>query len=139
MKSTAHQFPANAPVALLDDQLRLALSRAQGGFVTNRAKAVDALPEFEALRAAAQEAKEHTLSHLDYYLELFERQATAAGSQVHWAATPEQARRIVLTICKDAQANTVTKGKSMVGEEIAVNEALEGAGLDVIETGVISI
>ena len=134
MKSTAHQFPANAQVALLDDQLRLALSRAQGGFVTNRAKAVDALPEFEALRAAAQEVKEHTLSHLDYYLELFERQATAAGSQVHWAATPEQARRIVLTICKDAQANTVTKGKSMVGEEIAVNEALEGAGLDVIET-----
>ena len=134
MHSTAHRFPANAREAILDDQLRLALGRAQAGFVANRATAVDALSEFDALRAAARDIKEHALNHLDFYLELFEHQANAVGTQVHWAKTPEDAQIIVLDICEKAGARTVTKGKSMVGEEIAINDALEAAGLEVIET-----
>lgn len=134
MKSTAYRFPNNAREALLDEQLRLALNRAQGGFVGNRLAAVSAVDDFESLRSAAREVKEHTLSHLDYYLELFEKRATEAGGHVHWAATPEEAREIILDICKRANATTVTKGKSMVGEEIAINDALERADFEVIET-----
>ena len=134
MQSTSHRFTQNVREAVLDDQLRLALGRAQTGFVGNRANALSALPEFEALRGAARDIKEHTLGHLDFYLELFEHQATQAGAHVHWAATPEQAREIVLDICQGAGAQTVTKGKSMVGEEIALNGAMEAAGLEVIET-----
>ncbi|MCH9670370.1 MAG: iron-sulfur cluster-binding protein [Gammaproteobacteria bacterium] len=134
MRATTQTFPNNARVALLDDQLRLALERAQGGFVNNRQNAVDGLPEFEALRGAAREIKEHTLGHLDYYLERFEREVVAAGGHVHWASTPQEACDIVLDICREADAKTVTKGKSMVGEEIGINDALEAGGLEIVET-----
>jgi L-lactate dehydrogenase complex protein LldF len=53
---------------------------------------------------------------------------------VHWAATAADAREIVLGICREANAKLVTKGKSMVSEEIALNGHLEAAGLEVVET-----
>jgi L-lactate dehydrogenase complex protein LldF len=134
VRSEAHAFKQRAARALHDVELQRALGKAKGGFVDKRRMAVDALPEFEALRAAAREIKEHTLAHLDYYLEQFEERVHASGGQVHWARTPEEARDIVVRICREAGARRVTKGKSMVGEEIGVNEALEAAGMDVVET-----
>jgi L-lactate dehydrogenase complex protein LldF len=134
VKSTSHNFPANTRTALADGQLRVALGRAQEGFINNRLTAVNGVENFDQLRDAARDVKEHTLAHLDYYLELFETRATQAGAIVHWASTPAQAREIVVDICEQADAKTVTKGKSMVGEEIAINEALETAGLEVVET-----
>jgi len=95
---------------------------------------MDALPEFEALRDAAREIREHTLAHLDHYLERFEKRARKQGASVHWAASAEEARRLVVALCKEARATTVAKGKSMVGEEIGLNAALEAASLEVIET-----
>ncbi len=130
----SHRFPGLAERALDDDVLRVALGRAREGFIGNRRKAVDALPEFEALREAARGIKDHTLSHLDLYLGKFEREAAASGARVHWAADAAEARAAVLGICRQAGARAVAKGKSMVGEEIALNEALEEAGLDVVET-----
>ncbi len=82
----------------------------------------------------AREIKEHTLAHLDYYLERFESQVLATGGHVHWARTPEEACEIVVSVCRRANARRITKGKSMVGEEIGINDALEHAGFEVIET-----
>ena len=130
----SHRFPSLAGRALADEGLRLALDRARQGFIGNRQRAVDALPEFEALRAAARRIKDHTLSNLDLYLQRFESQVAAAGGQVHWAADAAEARAAVLAVCRQAGARTVTKGKSMVGEEIGLNEAIEEAGLEVVET-----
>ena len=130
----SHRFPALAGRALADEGLRVALDRARQGFIGNRRKAVDALPEFEALRTAARRVKEHTLSNLDLYLERFESQVTASGGQVHWAADAAEARAAVLAVCRRAGARTVAKGKSMVGEEVGLNEAIEEAGLEVVET-----
>ena len=59
---------------------------------------------------------------------------TAAGGQVHWAADAQEARRIILEICRKAQAKRITKGKSMVSEEIGLNEALIDDGYEVVET-----
>ena len=134
MKSAAHDFPARVEVALHDPELQKALGKVKEGFVGKRAAAVAACPEFDALRAAAREIKEHTLNHLDYYLERYEQQVIAAGGQVHWARTPAEARDIVIDLCHAAGARRVTKGKSMVGEEIGINEALEAAGMEPIET-----
>jgi len=134
MKSTAHDFKARARRALGDEALRRAMAKAEGGFVAKRQAAVAALPEWQDLCAAAREVKEHTLQNLDFYLERFERQCEARGGHVHWAETPAEARAIVLDICRTAGARRVTKGKSMVGEEIAINGALEGAGIEVLET-----
>ncbi|MFQ5995635.1 MAG: LutB/LldF family L-lactate oxidation iron-sulfur protein [Acidiferrobacterales bacterium] len=134
MKSTTRAFKTQAKVALKDIDLQRALAKAKGGFVDKRQAAINGLPEFEQLRTIAREIKEHTLSHLDYYLEHFETRVRAYGGYVHWARTPDEARRIVVDICRRADARRVTKGKSMVGEEIAINEALESAGFEVIET-----
>lgn len=134
MKSTAHAFKAQAAVALQDIQLQRAMAKAKGGFVGKRLAAVNALSQFEAMRVAAREIKEHTLSHLDFYLERFETQVVANGGQVHWARTPQEACEIVTRICHEAKAKHVLKGKSMVAEEVGLNEAMEAAGLDVVET-----
>lgn len=134
MKPRVRAFKANAARALSDAQLQSALNRARGGFVDKRARALAALPEFEALRRRGREIKEHALSHLDVYLERFEQAVKAAGGEVHWAETAEEAREIVLGICRDAGARRVIKGKSMVGEEIGINPALEAEGIEVVET-----
>jgi len=134
MQSTSHLFRTQAKAAIGDRGLQSALDNAKGGFVEKRRMAVEALPEFDNLRLAAKDIKEHTLSHLDFYLEHYEAQVVASGGQVHWARSPDEACKIIGSICTAAKAKLVTKGKSMVGEEIALNEALEAIGLDVIET-----
>ena len=65
---TSESFEANAKAALANDDLRAALAKAKGKFVGARAKSIDGLPEFDALRDAAREIKDHTLANLDFYL-----------------------------------------------------------------------
>ena len=127
-------FAQRVAVAIRDKRLQAALDRASGGFVKKRAALVAAQPEFEALRERARQVKDHVLAHLDSYLERYEAEVVRHGGQVHWAATAEDAREIILAICRDAGAKTITKGKSMVSEEIGLNAALEAAGYEVIET-----
>ena len=134
MKSAAHDFPARARSALNNPDLARALAHARTGFIDRRLAVVEALPEYQALRRTAREIKEHTLHHLDFYLERFEARVHEHGGHVHWASTPAEARAIVVDICRAAGAKRVTKGKSMVGEEIALNDALEAAGFEAIET-----
>ena len=135
MNSTAHNFKANTKVALADQQLQSALGKLKGGLVANRTKARAALPEFEDLREVAKQIKDHTIANLDLYLDAYEKNATAAGAVVHFAETSADARDIILQICRDANAKIVTKGKSMVSEEIGLNAHLEAAGgIEVVET-----
>ena len=58
----------------------------------------------------------------------------ARGGTVHWARDAAEARATILGILRDAGAKTVTKGKSMVSEEIALNPHLEANGLMPVET-----
>ena len=134
MDSTSHAFKDNARAALANQTLQKALTNVKSGFIGKRAKARDRLPEFDALRDAARDIKNHTLANLDVYLERYEEKVLESGGQVHWAATAEDARKAVLEICKRVDAKVVTKGKSMISEEIALNQAMEDAGLDVVET-----
>ncbi len=134
MEPSSRHFPVRAFGALDNPDLRAAMSRAKGGFIDKRRRALERIPEFDALREAGKEIKEHTLSHLDYYLERFEERVTASGGTVHWADNAQDACRIVVDLCRNAEARRVTKGKSMVGEEIGINEALEAAGIERMET-----
>jgi L-lactate dehydrogenase complex protein LldF len=131
---TSPAFKANARTALQDRQLQRALSEVPRGLAARRGAARAGLPEFEALRDRGRDIKDHTLAHLDLYLEAFEKKAREAGSHVHFAPTAGDARRIVRKICHDARAHVVTKGKSMISEEIGLNAALEADGLEVAET-----
>ncbi len=134
MLANSQAFKHQAKLALHDSELQSALQKAKGGFVDKRQHAIDDLPEFEQLRTVGKEIREHALNHLDFYLEKYEARVHAAGGHVHWARTPEEASEIVINICQKANAQRVTKGKSMIGEEMAINHALEAQGMDVVET-----
>lgn len=134
MIATSAAFVANSRKALKDPVLQTALNRMAHGFPVNRKRAVDALPEFDDLRHEAVAIKDHALSHLDLYLEAFEARVIAQGGQVHWCATAEDARDAVTRIARDAGARLITKGKSMVTEEIGLNAHLEAQGFQPVET-----
>lgn len=134
MRATSHKFPENVHEALANPTLRQALSKMRGGFPVNRAQAISRLPEFDALRDTARDIKNHTLEHLDFYLERFEERVVANGGQVHWCETPQDARQTILEICQRLNARSVTKGKSMIAEEIALNDYLEEHDIRPVET-----
>jgi L-lactate dehydrogenase complex protein LldF len=134
MRATSRHFPENSRRALLDAGLQTALGNIPGGFQDKRAAAIARLPEFDALCDAARDIKDHTLEHLDFYLETFEAKVTELGGRVHWCRSPAEARAAVLAICRDAGAQLVIKGKTMIGEEIAINDYLEANGVQAVET-----
>ena len=131
---TTPDFKDNAHRALHDPELQKALGHVQHGFIYKRQSAVERLPEFETLREAARDLKNHVLANLDLYLETYERNVTAAGGKVHFARNSAEACETIVNICKAHGAKSVTKGKSMVSEEIGLNAAIEAAGMQAVET-----
>lgn len=134
MESTSHRFPENARRALADERLRESLVSFTQSFPEKRRQVVGRLPEFDALRDEGVRIKNHVLAHLDFYLERLEAKVTAAGGIVHWCRDAAEARETILAICRAADAKTVTKSKSMIGEEIAINDFLEANGIRPVET-----
>jgi L-lactate dehydrogenase complex protein LldF len=130
---TTPQFKQNAHDALADARLQRALGHARN-FIPRRAAAVERLPEFDALRDSARDIKNHTLAHLDLYLEAYERKVTESGGFVHYARDSAEACQIFLDLAKARGAKSVTKGKSMISEEIGLNQAIEAAGMEAVET-----
>lgn len=133
-QSTSHLFHDNVRHAVNDDNLRVSLETMKTGFRFKRLAAIDRLPEFEDLREEGKALKDHVLAHLDLYLEAFEKKVTEQGGTVHWCASAAEAQQVVLDICRSVGARTVTKGKSMISEEIGLNDYLEKNGVQPIET-----
>ncbi len=131
---TTPQFKQNAHAALGDAQLQQALGNVRVNFVERRASAAERLPEFESLRDSARDIKNHTLAHLDLYLEAYEKKVTEAGGHMHFARDSAEACAAIVDICKAHGARLIAKGKSMASEEIGLNAAIESAGMNVIET-----
>ena len=134
MEPTSRNFHDNTNAALANPTLQEALGKLTRGFPVKRLEAAARLPEFEDLRDQARDIKNHVLANLDFYLEQFEARVTDWGGQVHWAKDAGEARQAILDICRNVDAKTVTKSKSMIGEEIAINEFLEENGIEPIET-----
>ncbi len=134
MQPTSHAFKSQVHDALLNPNLQSALGKMKAGFPAKRLQAVDRLPEFDALRDQARDIKNHVLENIDWYLERYEENVRKSGGHVHWARTPDEARRIVLDLCRKLGAKTATKGKTMIAEEIALNDYLAENGVEPIET-----
>ncbi|MBZ0215503.1 MAG: LUD domain-containing protein, partial [Fimbriimonadaceae bacterium] len=134
MEATSRSFKSNVKTALKDEQLQRAMKNVGVGFVDKRRKAMDKLPEFDQLRDEARDIKNHTFQYLDLYYEAYEKKVRESGGYVHFAPTDADARDIILEICRKVGAKTVTKGKSMIAEEIAINPHLEANGIRPIET-----
>lgn len=128
------QFHANARSALANESQRRALRKATDTFGERRLGTLARTPDWESWRTHARTVKDHVLAHLDHYLERFERNATANGMTVHWAADAAEANEIVVRLAREAGTATVVKSKSMTTEEIELNHALESVGIEAVET-----
>jgi L-lactate dehydrogenase complex protein LldF len=103
--------------------------------VSNRRNSAVAVVEnWQDLRDRAQAVKADVLTNLADHLESFERMATAQGTQVHWASSADQANAIITGIAKTSNARLAVKSKSMVSEEIGLNDALLQADVKPVET-----
>ena len=134
MEITSAQFKQAASRKLADAKVQAALANAKGRFVVARAKAIEELDNFEEIRQAAADLRDHCLSNLDQYLEEWERKATAAGTVVHWVESADDMNRAVLEIARSNGVRKIIKSKSMLGEETGMNEYLQHGGIDVRET-----
>jgi len=134
MEALSHDFKKNSTEALGNRNLQAALGILKQNFAGRRGAAVARLPEFDQLRDEGRAIKDHVLANLDLYLETYERNVIALGGQVHWCADAASAREEVLNICRRVGARSVSKGKSMISEEIAINDFLEKNGIEPVET-----
>jgi L-lactate dehydrogenase complex protein LldF len=120
--------------ALADDQLRVALDRSTVRFTAQRKVGLASLPDADAVRDRARAIRQDVIRNLDAYLARFEASVIRAGGIVHRAKDAAQARTLVLDIARAHNVSRVVKSKSMISEEIGLNEALEHAGMRVVET-----
>jgi L-lactate dehydrogenase complex protein LldF len=127
-------FSARAAAALDDRQLQEALAIATTRFIGLRREAFAGFPEGDALRDRARAIKEATLLRLDEHLGRLADQVERRGGHVHWASTADEAREVILRLCRDRGVRMAVKSKSMATEEIELNEALLRAGVTPVET-----
>lgn len=111
-----------------------AVAQGAGTLLTKRNKAAAAFPMFDEIRDRARAIRLHSLENLDRLLARFADEVEATGGQVHWAADAKEARQMVQEILEASGSSTVVKSKSMVSEEIELNEHLDQAGVEVVET-----
>jgi L-lactate dehydrogenase complex protein LldF len=129
-----HDFLGASRQALADPPLQSALIRLTSTLLAGNRRGYAALADSSELRDHAKRIKEHTLAHLDRYLEQLEASVHRLGGTVHWAYAAEDARQILVRIAQQSHCQRIVKSKSMTTEEVHLNPALEAAGLKVTET-----
>ncbi len=134
MTEAALAFHRRIDAALADAGLRRALALTAGRLAGGRTAAFDALADADACRDDARRARAGAIARLDSLLDQFAREASARGCTVHWAETAADARRIITGIARERNIRLAVKSKSMATEEVELNEALEQAGVRVVET-----
>jgi len=127
-------FPRAARTALANGQLRRNLGAATATIRAKRAAVVSELPDWEQLRDAGAAIKTDVMARLPELLTQLETNVIAHGGQVHWARDAAEANRIVVDLVRATGATEVVKVKSMVTQEIGLNDALEAAGIAPTET-----
>jgi len=134
VSTAARRGHAQAAAGFLVDADRAAWHDRSLWFMRQKRDRGTALPEWESLRLAGSALKAHAMSRLADLLEEFERRATANGVVVHWARDAAEHNAIVLDILHSAGVSRVSKSKSMLTEECALNPFLEARGIEVVDT-----
>lgn len=114
--------------------MREAVSSAQGRFRSGKQESSEELGNWEDWRTLGEEIRSHTLENIDYYLHQLSDKVEERGGHVFFAETAEEANTYIQNVVKKKNAKKVVKSKSMVTEEIGLNEALEEAGTEIVET-----
>jgi L-lactate dehydrogenase complex protein LldF len=127
-------FRPAAAAALRNPELRANFRRAMDGLMARRAEQFSDPVEWRELRALGTAIRARTLAKLPELLERLEARCAGNGIRVRWAQTTEEANRIVLEILQSHRATRVVKGKSMVSEEMHLNDFLEERGIESLES-----
>ncbi|EBW1656374.1 iron-sulfur cluster-binding protein, partial [Salmonella enterica subsp. enterica serovar Typhimurium] len=117
-----------------DEVMQKAVANAQETIGRNRQKMIDDLGHWEDWRDRATQIRDHVLANLDAYLYQLSEKVEEHGGHVFFAETKEEATQYILSVAREKKAKKIVKAKSMVTEEIGMNDALENAGINVIET-----
>jgi len=134
MTEPAVQFKHDARRLSADLRHRQIILTAMGNYEVARDQRKGAFQDWQSARQMAAETKWDAINHLDRHLEQLVRNLEARGTKVHWAATDQQARDIILGILRAKKARIIVKSKAMTSEEIHLNEAMEQAGYEVVES-----
>lgn len=134
MKTSKLKFKERIKVQMKDDFMRESVANAQTRMYTNRQIAADKLGNWEQWREMGMDIRDHVLENLDYYLHQLSENVKNNGGQVFFARTANDATDYVESIIKAKNAKKVVKSKSMVTEEINLNQIIERNGCEVIET-----
>lgn len=127
-------FQQKAKVSLREGRLRANLHKAATNIRAKRDAVVSELPDWEELRQRGKAIKSAAMANLPELLLELEERVSAAGGTVHWAPDAAAANRIVTSIALKHEVDRVIKVKSMVTDEIGLNRALAGAGVQAFET-----
>ena len=133
MQVRSMEFKARAEQKLADKRLQQNLTKLSTKFVTARAAAIQDI-DFPAMREALKERRNRALENLDVWLATFEAEATRRGARVLFAETTADAARLVAEIARQHDVKKVIKSKSMVTEEMRLNQVLGEMGVQSIET-----
>lgn len=134
MANKAEQFQSDIEVKAFDQQHRKTINNNIGKY--NNAVA-GALPKFyhlENSKRRAHTVKWKAIENMDRYLLEFEQNFTRRGGKVVWANDAAEANHEILNILRKHSAKMVVKSKSMVTEEIQLNESLIHHQIESVET-----
>ncbi|GGN92224.1 LutB/LldF family L-lactate oxidation iron-sulfur protein [Saccharibacillus kuerlensis] len=134
MQTDKRDFDTRTADGIGDAFMRGAVGSAQDSLKTRRLTAATSLGDWERWRELGQQIRQHTLENLDYYLEQMADNVERRGGHVYFARTKEEASGYIRDVVQSKQATKVVKSKSMVTEEIEMNQVLMKAGCEVIES-----
>ncbi len=134
MKIKTDKFVEAAKEGLDNTQTRLLLNMMSAFTEAGRQAAMASFPDPDAAVELSRAIRGEAVARLPELLEEFEKNAVARGANVVWARDAKEANEIILKIATERNIGYVTKGKSMVTEEIGLNEALIDNGIDVFES-----
>jgi L-lactate dehydrogenase complex protein LldF len=127
-------FAERARRALADEHLQGALDAGTRRLSDGRTTAWDSLEDAEALREQGRQIRTRTIADLDQHLSAFTDALEARGGHLAFCRTADEANAYVADVCRRVGARLAVKSKSMVSEEIRLNDALERAGVRPLET-----
>jgi L-lactate dehydrogenase complex protein LldF len=134
MPSAASQFNTDATRMVADLGHRQMVEQSLAGYQKTRSSNAGRFQDWESARTQAAAIKDEAIRYLDQHLAQFEEKLVARGAKVFWANDAAEARAYILDLARAKQVRAIVKSKTMVSEEIHLNEALEKAGFHVVES-----
>jgi L-lactate dehydrogenase complex protein LldF len=134
VKETALDFIAKSVEKVADRDHRQKINFNIGRYNVGVPVGKQQFDDVNLAREKAKNIKWKAIESLDIQLEKFETGISRRGAKVIWAETAEQAKEEILKICREKNCRSIVKSKSMVTEEIHLNEFLEQQNIESVET-----